>query len=88
MFEKAEMINRGGAYYGAKTKALNQGMSEQQAINYAKDIVAKTQFKFGGVHTPVAMGSDLVKTLLQFQTYGLKQAEFLGERLKTKRLPV
>lgn len=83
-FDTAEKINRGSAYLGAKTKALRQGMAEQEAIDYAKSIVRKTQFNYDPVDTPVALSSDIVKTLLQFQTYTVKQTEFLTELAKDK----
>jgi len=83
-FEGAERINRGAAYFGAKLKALDQGMSEEQAIEYGKKIVRDTQFTFGSVDTPQVLQSDLAKTILQFQSYNLKQAEFLAEMVKNK----
>lgn len=84
LFNLAEKINRGGSYFGAKAKAHSLGMSEQEAVNYAKEIVRKTQFTFGSIDTPAALGSDLMKTLLQFQTYTLKQFEFLGTKFSEK----
>lgn len=83
-FELAERINRGAAYFGAKSKALGQGKSLPEAIDYAKSIVRKTQFSFGSIDTPVAVQSDIVKTLAQFQNYTLKQTEFLAEMVKDK----
>lgn len=83
-FEGTERINRGAAYFGAKSKALKAGKSEEAAIEYAKAVVRKTQFQFGSVHTPVALQSDIAKTLAQFQTYTLKQTEFLAEMAKDK----
>lgn len=83
-FETAEKINRGSAYYGAKRKALNMGMSENKAIDYAKKIVRDTQFTFGKIDTPLVLSSDIAKTLLQFQSFGLKQAEMLGEMVSNK----
>lgn len=85
MFDMAEKINRGSAYWGAKAKAINQlGMNEADAIQYAKDIVRDTQFTFGSVDTPVAMQNDIAKILTQFQSFTLKQSEFLGEMAKNK----
>src|SRR5262249_26172422 len=78
-FDTAEKINRGSAYLGAKAKALRMGKTEAQAIEYAKQLVRDTQFSFGSVDTPVALRSDLAKTLGQFQSYTTKQLEFLGE---------
>lgn len=83
-FDLAERVNRGASYYGAKSKALAKGATEQEAIESAKKLVRDTQFAFSSIDTPVALSSDLAKTLLQFQTYGTKQTEFLGEMVKNK----
>lgn len=84
MFNLAEKINRGGAYFGAKAKALDKGMSEIKAIDYAKSVVLKTQYAFGSIDSPLALQSDIAKTLLQFQSFGVKQAEFLGNKVAKK----
>lgn len=78
-FDTAEKLNRGSAYLGAKTKGLRKGMTEKEAIEYAKTVVRKTQFNYDPVDTPVGLSSDLIKTLMQFQTYTTKQTEFLAE---------
>lgn len=83
-FETAERINRGAAYYGAKAKALNKGLDESQAIEYAKEIVRKTQFSFGAIDTPPIFSGDVAKTLLQFQSFNVKQLEFLTDMAKSK----
>lgn len=83
-FEGAEKINRGAAYFGAKAKALSQGMNEEKAIEYAKKIVRDTQFQFGSIDTPQILQSDLAKTVLQFQSFNLKQSEFLAGMIKSK----
>jgi hypothetical protein len=82
--EIGEFINRGAAYLGAKAKALAMGKTEKEAMDYAKSIVRKTQFSFTPVDIPVAMQNDIVKTLGQFQSYTLKQLEFLGGLVKDK----
>lgn len=84
MFNLAEKINRGGAYFGAKAKAHTLGMNEADAVNYAKEIVRKTQFTFGSIDTPAVLGSDIMKTIFQFQSYTMKQFEFLGEKMTQK----
>lgn len=85
LFEGAEKINRGACYYGAKAKALAQGMEETKAIDYAKGVVRKTQFTFGSIDTPLILSSDLSKTLLQLQSYNLKQVEFLLDKVGQKQ---
>lgn len=84
MFSTAEHINRGAAYFGAKSKGLAKGMSEEEAVEYAKKMVRDTQFAFGSIDTPVAFQSDIAKTLVQFQTFTTKQIEFLTEMAKDK----
>lgn len=84
LFETAEKINRGAAYYGAKSKALARGLSDSEATKYAKRIVRETQFAFSSVDTPVALNDDVVKTLAQLQSYNLKQMEFLGRMIRQK----
>lgn len=83
-FETAERINRGAAYFGAKSQYLSKHPKapEEDAIRYAKSIVRKTQFSFDSVDTPVGMANDIAKTLFQFQTYTTKQIEFLGGMAK------
>jgi hypothetical protein len=82
IFDLAERINRGSAYYGAKSKALKKGMSENEAIESAKAFVRKTQFNFSSVDTPPILSSDIAKTLGQLQSFNVKQAEFLGGMAK------
>jgi hypothetical protein len=84
LFEQAEKVNRGSAYYGAKARALAQGKTEQQAIEEAVRIVRKTQFSFGSIDTPVALSSDIVKTFSQFMSYNIKQGEFLLDKVAQK----
>lgn len=84
MFQQAEKINRGIAYFGAEAKGLSEGMSKEAATEYAKGIVRKTQFQYDVVDTPAILQSDIAKTLGQFGTYPLKQGEFLIEMAKNK----
>lgn len=87
LFDFAERINRGAAYFGAKSKALSQGQSEEQAVASAKKLVRDTQFSFGTIDTPPVLSSDVAKLLLQFQSFNVKQTEFLGSMVKAKDIP-
>ena len=78
-FETAERVNRGAAYFGAKSKALAEGKTIEEAVKFGKETVRKTQFLFGSIDTPVALQSDIAKTIMQFQNFTLKQSEFLAE---------
>lgn len=84
MFDVAEKINRGAAYYGAKSRAIDKGLTEDQAIKYAKRMVRETQFSFGAIDSPVALGGDVVKTALQLQSYNIKQIEFFTRMIQNK----
>lgn len=84
LFELAEKINRGSAYYGAKAKAIDEGKSELEAIEAGKKLVRDTQFQFGSIDMPVGLNSAIMKTLTQFLSFGVKQAEFLTEMGKNK----
>lgn len=97
MFQTAETINRGAAYYGGKSlyyeknthildgqQVFKQGASEEEARKFGKRIVRETQFAFGQVDSPVLLSSDIVKTLTQLGGYSIKQVEFLGRMAKNK----
>ena len=84
LFNAAEKINRGAAYYGAKSQALSKGLGPDDAIKFAKRMVRETQFAFGQVDSPVALSSDLIKTVAQMQNYNVKQIEFLTRMAKNK----
>lgn len=86
MFDMAEKINRGAAYFGAKAKAVAQGASEEEAVKQALKIVRDTQFTFGSIDTPPVLQSEINKVLLQFQSFNIKQAEFLIEMIGRKDL--
>lgn len=84
LFDFAEKMNRIPAYLGAKQQALDRGLAEQAARDYAKQVVGDTQFYYGSIDTPVALQTDLGKTLFQFQSYAIKQTEFLGGMVAKK----
>jgi len=83
-FDKAEKLNRGTAYWGAKQKALDAGKTPIEASDIAKEAVRKTQFAFSAIDTPLVLSSDISKTLLQFQSFNIKQLEFIAEKLSDK----
>lgn len=56
----------------------------EDAKIYGKHVASKTQFTFGALDTPVFLGSDIAKTAGQFQTFGLKQQEFILEMVHHK----
>jgi hypothetical protein len=84
MFEGAEKVNRGAAYYAAKQRAIDKGATLEQAIQAGIDTAAKTQFTFGRVNTPLYLQSDMSKLFFQFQSFNVKQTEFLVEMAANK----
>lgn len=64
-----------------REKPANYTPTLQDAVDYGKFVAAKTQFLFGPIHTPVALSSDIARMVAQFQTFGLKQTEFVGHML-------
>lgn len=85
LFDQAEKFNRGVAYFAAKRQGLAKGLGVGEAMEFAKDVVRKTQFSYDAIDTPVAMGSDWIKTIFQFSTYPLKQSEFLINMAESKQ---
>ena len=84
MFQVAEQINRGAAYYGAKARAIEEGKTLDEAILAGINIVGKTQFRFGSIDSPLALSSDVAKTLMVLRTFDVKQSEFLINKIKNK----
>jgi hypothetical protein len=77
-----EFFNRAPAYFGAKAKGMAEGMSEREAMEYAKDVVEDTQFRYDELGTPIGLSSDIMKTFTKFQPFTIKQTEFLGRKIK------
>ena len=67
-----------------KEKPANYTPTKEDAIAYGKFVAAKTQFLFGSLDTPVALNSDIAKMAAQFQTFGLKQTEFIAHMIGHK----
>ena len=86
LFDLAEKINRGAAYYGAKAQALARGASEQDAVAAGLKMVRDTQFTFGSIDTPPVLQNDIARFFLQFQSFNIKQLEFLTEMVRNKEL--
>lgn len=77
MFTKADEINRGIAYFGAKDKALKAGKTLEDAKAFAVDVADDAQFTFGAENTPIRMYSGTAKTTFQYVPYTVKQVEFV-----------
>lgn len=81
MFDASEKLNRGAAYYAGKMQALGKGMTEAQARKAGAAMARKTQFKFSAIDTPQALQGDIAKNLTQFQSFNIKQVEFIKDMI-------
>jgi hypothetical protein len=67
-----------------KEKPAGYTPTMEDAVAYGKFVAAKTQFLFGPLDTPLAFNSDIAKMAFQFQTFGVKQSEFIIQMLGEK----
>lgn len=82
MFQATEKLNRGTAYFGAKAKYLAKHPGEEEAAKkFAADTVAKTQFHFNEMDQPPILRSQAARTAFQYQSFNIKQAEYLADML-------
>lgn len=79
LFKKAEELNRLHAFSAGYRDAIRKGMGEQKALEYAKDIVNQTQFRFGPENLPNWLRSNNagLQLLGQFKSYQINQMNFL-----------
>lgn len=81
LFKKAEEVNRLHAFAAGYRDAERMGLAGNEAVNYAKDIVNKTQFRFGAENLPPWLrGSGAANALVgQYKSYQINQALFLKD---------
>lgn len=84
LFDLAERINRGAAYFASKSNALQQGLSEDEAVKTALSQVRRTQFSYSKVDMPLVLQNPVLKSGFQFSTFPIKQAELIGGYVKNK----
>lgn len=79
LFQATEKLNRGSAYFGAKSQYMKRypRATEEMAKQHAADVVSKTQFHFNELDTPPLLRSTTAKTALQYQSFNIKQGEYL-----------
>lgn len=84
LFDLAERINRGAAYFASKSNSLQKGLSEEEAQAQALSQVRKTQFGYGKIDIPLMLQNPIAKAGFQFSSFPIKQAELLGGMVKNK----
>ena len=73
-------INRGWAYHGAVSLAKRHGMSEEMAMLQGIHASNATQFIYGKLGSSPLRSNPLGRLLTQFQSYAVKQVDFLGQQ--------
>lgn len=80
----SEYINRSVAFHGGLLEAYDKGLTGSQAVNYAKDVVDRTQFRYGVTNTSPYLQNPLGKLAYQFSSYPIKEIHFMADVLKSK----
>lgn len=77
LFRLSDTYTRAVTLLTAYNKALDEGMTKQEAIEYAKEINDKVNFDYSVADSPAIfrVGGPLSNVLLQFQKYPVKQIE-------------
>jgi hypothetical protein len=79
LFNKADRVTTGNAGFGAYFKAIEEGgMTHTAAINYARDIIDRTMFRYGKENLPTIMRPPLMRTILQFKPFFINMLSFIG----------
>ena len=86
----SEYLNRGISFHAGLAEAASKGYRGQEAIDFARYVVQKTQFTYGVANTSPYIQNPLVKLGYQFSSYPLKEWQFILQTLKgpdkTKKL--
>lgn len=81
LFRLSDTYTRAVTLLTAYNKALDEGMSKQEAIEYAREINDKVNFDYSIADAPGAFRAfgPLSKVLLQFKKYPVKQLELFKD---------
>lgn len=81
LFRLSDTYTRAVTLLTAYNKALDEGMTKQEAIEYAKEINDKVNFDYSIADAPGAFRAfgPLSKVLLQFKKYPVKQLELFKD---------
>lgn len=81
LFKGVDTFLRRATGLGAYHKAISEGKTKQQAIEYAKQIIDQTQFNYGIAETPafIRRSGPVGQVLFQFKKYPVKQLEFMTQ---------
>lgn len=85
LFKESEGMIRRGTVLAAYEKAIKDGRTHDEAIEFAKEVNQKANFNYGVEDAPniFRRGSILSQLALQFKKYGIKELEVMGDMLPT-----
>ena len=78
----SEEFNRTVSLMGAYEKAIDNGASHSHALQWAVDMVQKTQFPFNRAGTPPIVRTPFVRLLMMFKAYPMHQLNFSAEMIE------
>lgn len=78
----SEYLNRGTAFHAGLIDAYKRGLTGPRAVEFAKKMVDKTQFRYGVTNTSPYLQNPFGKLWYQFSSYPMKEVEFINEILK------
>jgi hypothetical protein len=84
LFKGVDTFLRRTTGLGAYHKAISEGKTRQQALEYAKQIIDQTQFNYSIAEAPafIRRSGPVGQVLFQFKKYPVKQLEFMFGTLK------
>ena len=85
LFKHSEGMIRRGTVLAAYEKAIKDGRTHDEAIEFAKEVNQKANFNYGVEDAPniFRRGSILSQLALQFKKYGIKELEVMVDMLPT-----
>lgn len=83
LFKTTEAMVRRGTVIAAYNKAVSEGKSHSQAIEFAKEVNRKSNFDYGVADAPNVFrrGSIVSQLMLQFKKYPIKELEVMADML-------
>ena len=85
LFKHSEGMIRRGTVLAAYEKAIKDGRTHDEAIEFAKEVNQKANFNYGVEDAPniFRRGSILSQLALQFKKYGIKELEVMADFFPT-----
>ena len=76
-----EAINRSVTALGGYRLEIARGATHEQAVQYAGDLISKSQFNYSPSNNPKLFNHPLAKIAFQFKNYGRNMYQLLGDNI-------